>query len=376
MENKAATLLKKYNAGECSDEEIALVQQWYLQSSDSDLELSFAEIENAKSTVWSKIKLKQERKKRKIFFHPVAAAACVAIGLAAVLYFTLPVKNQVQLVNEVHDAAPGGNKARLTLADGSVIDLESAKNGQLVNQGGIRISKTADGQLVYIDKGGDGSELQAGGTNTISTPRGGQYQVILPDGTKVWLNAASSLKYASVFTKAERRVVLQGEAYFEVAKDKLRPFKVETDKQTVEVLGTHFNISAYSDEDAVKTTLSEGSVLLSNASGSVRLSPGEQGQSRGKQSKIAVLKDIDVDKEVAWKSDLFAFDNDDLKTIMRQLSRWYDLDIVYQGSAGGEKYIGEIPRSSKLSEVLRILELNHVYIDAKGKVLTVTGNAK
>lgn len=376
MENKAASLIKKYNAGECSPEETALVQEWYLQTGDSGLELSFAEIENAKSTVWLKIKLKQETKKRKIFLQRVAAAACLAIGLAAVLYLTLPVKNQVQLVNEVHDAAPGGNKARLTLADGSVIDLESAEKGQLVDQGGISISKTADGQLVYVDKGGDGTESQPAGTNTITTPRGGQYQVILPDGTKVWLNAASSLKYASVFTRGERRVVLQGEAYFEVAKDKLRPFRVETDKQTVEVLGTHFNINAYPDEDVVKTTLSEGSVLLSNVSGSVRLRPGEQGQSGGKQSKIAVLKDIDVDREMAWKSDLFAFDNDDLKTIMRQLSRWYDLDIVYQGNPGGEKYIGEIPRSSKLSEVLRILELNHVYIDAKGKVLTVTGSAK
>ncbi|SDD81257.1 FecR family protein [Pedobacter soli] len=375
MEKNAKILLDKYLSGNCTPNEKAIVEQWYLQLPFEGDTPQQHRITATQTEVWEKLQHGRQKAKQVLLFKRIAVAASILLCLSVGLYLAMRNNEPQQFtVSAKNDVKPGRNKALLTLADGSVIDLDNAKTGQLATQSGIVVRKTANGKLEYIIKDNPGNATQAISTNVITTPRGGQYEVTLPDGTKVWLNAASSLKYPSSFAKNERKVELQGEAYFEVAKDKNRPFRVATNQQTVEVLGTHFNINAYSDEAQVKTTLLEGAVNVSSGTNSLKLKPGQQALLNLADAKLHMNPDVDVDKEMAWKNDLFAFDNDDLKTIMRQISRWYDLDVVYQGKITNEKYVGEIPRNSNLSEVFKILELNHVHIDAKGKVLTVSGS--
>ncbi|RDC55153.1 FecR family protein [Pedobacter chinensis] len=372
MEKNAKKLLDKFLAGNCTPEERAIVEDWYLQMPSGKDAPNHSAIESSKAEVWTRL----SPRVRSIKFVTVkhfAIAASIILCLTVGFYFMID-RNTLPLTTttELKDILPGGHKAILTLADGTVVDLDDAKNGQIAKQNGIVIRKDKNGQLEYIIK--EILNPLVTGSNTISTPRGGQYQVSLPDGTKVWLNAATTLKYPYAFAKNERAVELSGEAYFEVSKDHTRPFRVKTDEQTVEVLGTHFNINAYKNETAVKTTLLEGAVKVSNALGSVNLHPGEQSRLNSSTAKLIVDQQIDIDKEMAWKNNVFSFDNDDLQTIMRQISRWYDVDVVYEGKITSEKYVGEIPRSSNLAEVFKILELNHVHIDIKGKVLTVSGN--
>ncbi|MBB2149737.1 FecR family protein [Pedobacter gandavensis] len=256
--------------------------------------------------------------------------------------------------------APGGNKAILTLSDGSQLFLNDIKNGNLAQESGISIVKTKDGELIYQTlgdpKAGQVSELPAPEKyNILETPKGGQYQIILPDGTKVWLNAASTLRFPASFAKLEKReVLLSGEAYFEVAKDKLKPFKVTAVgaaglTEGVEVLGTHFNISSYPDESNLKTTLLEGAVRIGNQV----LAPGQQSVRTPAGLKI---KQIDVEEVIAWKNGFFVFENDNLEGILKKLSRWYDVDIVYDGSLNHVKVIGSVSRDKNLEEVLRLLE--------------------
>lgn len=375
MEKNAKILLDKYLSGNCTPSEKAIVEQWYLQLPFEGDTPKQQRITATQAEVWQQLQQGRKKAKQLVLYKRMALAASILLCLIAGLYLATRTSEPQQLtVSTLNDVKPGRNKAILTLADGSVIDLDNAKTGQIAAQNGIVVRKTANGKLEYIVKDAAGNSNQAISTNLISTPRGGQYQVTLPDGTKVWLNAASTLKYPSLFAQNERRVELQGEAYFEVAKDKNKPFRVATNQQTVEVLGTHFNINAYNDEELVKTTLLEGAVNVSNGTNSLKLKPGQQALLNLADAKLRMNPNVDVDKELAWKNDLFAFDNDDLKTIMRQISRWYDLDVVYQGKITDEKYVGEIPRNSNLSEVFKILELNHVHIDAKGKVLTVSGS--
>jgi transmembrane sensor len=245
--------------------------------------------------------------------------------------------------------------------------LTTAGNGLIARQAGISIHKNAKGLLVYTVAA---PSVESAGENTISTPRGGQYEVILPDGTRVMLNATSSLTYPVIFA-AERKVTLTGEAYFEVAKDKAHPFKVNTAGQTVTVLGTHFNINAYNDEAAVRTTLLEGSVEITDGDAKERIVPGEQGLKLG---DVLIKRSVDVDKEVAWKNGLFSFNGDNLQTILRQVSRWYNVEIAYEGKITNEKFYGEIPRVSKLEAVLKILELNNVHFTIEGRRLLVSTN--
>ncbi|WP_443938537.1 FecR family protein [Pedobacter sp. MW01-1-1] len=372
MEKDAIKLLKKYTEGTCNAEEKALVEQWYNQLPLDGNTPSIDAIERTQQRVWQNINPKKSTGKY-ILLKRVSIAASILLCLSIGMYLVLSKKESLFVAKkELKDIQPGGNKALLTLADGSVINLDEAAKGQIADQNGIIIRKAENGQIEYIVK--DGSDVSKIGSNTISTPRGGQYQVNLPDGTKVWLNAASSLKYPYVFTSNERLVELNGEAYFEVSKDKTRPFRIKTALQTVEVLGTHFNVNAYTDENAVKTTLLEGSVKVNSILASVKLVPGEQSILTAQDDKLSINKEVDVDKELAWKNNLFSFDNDDLKTIMRQISRWYDVDVVYSGKISDEKYVGDIPRNSNLSEVFKILELNHIRVDASGKVVTISGN--
>lgn len=283
----------------------------------------------------------------------VAAAVLCSLGL---FYFLFKGGKQPQFsAQTIHRSkiVPGGNKATLTLSNGHTIILDSAHNGMLASQGGVHIYKSKNGQLVY-----DVSQYNAGATdelayNTINTPRGGQYQVILPDGSKVWLNAASSLKFPASFTGKQRTVILDGEAYFEVAKDKTHPFKVNVNNMEVEVLGTHFNIMGYQDEAATATTLLEGSVKITKGNATQMIVPGQQALV---QESIRV-KNVNVDEVVEWKNGNFNFAHEKLEGIMRKIARWYDVDIDYEAKTTSATFVGTIPRSQNITEVLKYLEL-------------------
>ena len=269
------------------------------------------------------------------------------------------------------DLAPGGNKALLTLADGSIIVLDDAKNGTLTQQGATKILKL-NGKLAYDPGDAENYEVLY---NTISTPRGGQYQIELPDGSQVWLNAISSLHFPTVFTGKERRVEITGEAYFEVAKNAAMPFKAvvgtsSADGYEIGVLGTHFNIMAYNDEVAVKTTLLEGSIKLNHESKTVMLKPGQQARLQGQS--INVFDNVDIEEVVAWKNGYFQFTGASLQQVMRQIARWYDVDISYEGKVPERRFGGKISRDINASEVLKVLELSKVKFRIEDRKIIVT----
>jgi len=262
---------------------------------------------------------------------------------------------------------PGGNHARLIMADGTAIVLDSIQNGK-IQQGNASISKQ-NGLLVYDGK------MQANGTmpvtyNTLTTPSGGQYKLILADGSKVWLNASSSLHFPTAFTGKERNVELTGEAYFEVAKNKEKPFHVNVNGMQVEVLGTHFNVNAYADENSIKTSLLEGSVKIKRGSVSGLLKPGQQGVLENNNNDLKIKK-VNMDEVVAWKNGLFQFDGAGIKTIMLEISRWYNVEIVYSGKVPQRSFVGKISRDAALPDVLKILELSNVKFNVTGRKIIV-----
>lgn len=331
-----------------------------------------------------------------------AAAASVLLLLGTGFYFLGYRHPKRTVVLTKQDVAPGGNKAVLTLANGRKIDLDDASVGELAAENGVRVRKGSDGQLIYDISGNRhaaGNEYAGTGRknrdsmrppavafNTISTPRGGQWQVILPDGSHVWLNAASTLRYPVVFSGKAREVEMQGEAYFEIAKlygggtgdasaegRKRLPFLVRSGSQVVEVLGTHFNINAYPEEQAIRTTLLEGAVRLrtADASSSVLLKPGEQGTLVNHTIKVEA---VNAYQAVAWKNGDFIFENQDLKTTMRQIARWYDVDVDYSRAPENLKIGGDVSRSNRLSAVLKAIELTgRVKFRVEGRKVWVEG---
>jgi ferric-dicitrate binding protein FerR (iron transport regulator) len=270
-----------------------------------------------------------------------------------------------------HDVAPGGNKAILTLADGSTIILDNAQNGALATQGNIAVVKK-NNQLIYDASKSVPDALGRVLFNTIATPRGGQYQITLPDGSKVWLNAASSIKFPTIFRGKERKVEITGEAYFEVAHNAKMPFLVEKDEAEVRVLGTHFNVNAYTDENAMKVTLLEGSVkvIRQKTNESKIISPGQQAQLL--KSGTIKIEEVDAEETVAWKKGYFHFDHADIKTVMRQLSYWYDVDIIYEGSIPTQQFGGDMQRDLTLSQVLNILGKSQVKFKIEGKKIIIS----
>ncbi len=290
----------------------------------------------------------------------VAASVLFLVGIFAIINLTsqknIEQPHNSSLVTKIskNDVAPGGNKATLQLADGRTIILDSTDDGNIANQGQTQIIKI-DGQLAYNSAGTSAEILY----NTISTPRGGQYQLILADGTKVWLNSASSLRFPSNFTGDERKVTLTGEGYFEVAKNAAMPFKVEVaGKEEVKVLGTHFNINAYEDESNINTTLLEGKVEVTSFANKFSniLSPGQQAK-LNTAGQIKINNQVDVEQVVAWKNGVFQFgDEMDIYSVMKQISRWYDLEVTYKGNVSGD-IGGSISRNVTVSKVLNMLEI-------------------
>ena len=291
-----------------------------------------------------------------------AAAAILIIGFGAYGWLTnrhfnsSPVSGNPPIQNDI---APGGDKAVLTLSDGTTIHLDSAANGSIAQQGNASVVKLANGRITYNLKG-----AATGGVmmNTMHTPRGGQYRLTLPDGTQVWLNAASSITYPVAFTGKERKVTISGEAYFEVVKNKESPFIVDVDdKSSIDVLGTHFNVNSYAEESAIKTTLLKGSVKVTpgtaerpgSPSGAVVLKPGQQAQLH--QQRLSVSNNADIDKVMAWRNGLFNFEDASLEEVMHQLARWYDVEIIYEKGIPDIRFEGEISRNIKLSDLLKVL---------------------
>lgn len=329
---------------------------------DSETELKNGMYAYIDQTLWAN---KQVRK-RKLWPGLSIAAALLLLTGASLLF--LPAIQQLfnSTTHLNSNIAPGRNTATLTLSNGKKIKLSEVPVGQLSNESGISISKTRDGKLIYTIAADDNKANAQSEFNTLSTAIGETYQIHLPDGTNVWLNAASSLKYPADFgTGSERKVQLSGEAYFEVAKLERKtrgsistrvPFVVTTDKQEVEVLGTHFNISSYHEEPAVKTTLLEGAVrvsLLNSLAENVTLQPNQQAVfSAGRLSTYTV----DATESVAWKNGKFTFDREEISSIMRKVARWYNIEVIYEDKMDGVKLTGSISRFEDLGKLLEILE--------------------
>lgn len=270
--------------------------------------------------------------------------------------------------NFKNDVKPGGDKAVLTLSDGSTVVLDStAASGTIAQQGNTKIVKVDNGRLAYSTANQKSEVITY---NTLTTPAAGQFQVALPDGSKVWLNNASSLRYPVAFTGKTREVELKGEAYFEIARNAAQPFKVRVGAMLVDVLGTSFNITAYDDESHVRTTLLTGGVRVSEGAASTLLKPGEQVQVNP-AGEFSAPQEVDADGVIAWKNGLFHFERADIHTVMRMLARWYDVDIQYEGPATSHLFGGDLQRNLNLSQVLEILARNQVHFSLEGKKITV-----
>ncbi|HEY9195630.1 MAG TPA: FecR domain-containing protein [Mucilaginibacter sp.] len=312
----------------------------------------------------------------KLYAGWVKVAAVVLIFASVGFYFVRrqkmgAVKNEVA-VNRAARIVPGGNKAILTLATGRSIVLDSVANGALASNGKSQVNKVGDGKLVYdVLPNATHAGVNAVLYNTLTIPPGGQYQLVLPDGTQVWLNSSSSLSYPTEFTGNSRTVKLTGEAYFEVAKNKDKPFYVEMNNVQVKVLGTHFNISAYADDNDLTTTLLEGSVQISKNGSLALLKPGQQAVIGTNANTIAVSK-AHINEAMAWKNGYFMFNDDNIVDIMKKVSRWYDADIEYQGNFANQRFGGTFTRSKSITDLLKNLEqISNVHFKITGRRITV-----
>lgn len=384
-----AVLIEKYLNGAISAEERLQLDQWYSSLADGEAALSVGsedeqEInERLQRRIFNTI-TRYGNHTRRLFFRgwqlPVIAASVILILVSISVYYyihsaklTDAALAQKRSVPAATGIVPGGNRALLTLADGSTIVLDSASNGMLSRQGNIKVLKLDNGLLSYTGQGVKKDANHETVFNTISTPRGGQYQVTLSDGTKVWLNAASSISFPVAFTAAGRSVSVTGEAYFEVVHDSHRPFKVQINNNEIEVLGTHFNVNAYEDEVTVKTTLLEGKIRQTTKSGAFQkiLLPGQQSDIR-KNGEMSVSTNADTEEAVAWMHGNFQFRSADLHAVLRQVSRWYDVDIEYKDNVDLH-FTGQLPRSENASALFENLALTgEVHFRIEGRRVIVS----
>jgi hypothetical protein len=361
-EQQSKEVLERFQAGTDSPQENQQVRYWlHHLHEDQPSDLSETFLRDTHDEMWSSILLQTQPtttvKTTRLPLRIVLAAASVVAILGICIYFFTKEPSDNRFANNI---LPGTDKATLILSNGDKISLNEAKNGVLALQSTMKVIKSEGGEIIYTSRpdpapytnGARNQESETKNVNTMITPRGGQYKLSLPDGTKVWLNAASTLTYPVSFAgRKERRIELKGEAYFEVAKDKMHPFLVQSKTQVVKVLGTHFNISSYPDDASTQTTLVEGSVLVNM----VALKPGQQAVNSGSLIKV---RSVDPDGVIAWKNGEFSFRNEPLERIMKQLSRWYDVDVVYQNQqAGSQLFGGTISKYKDISKVLRMLEL-------------------
>lgn len=400
---EVASLLQKYLKEELSPEERIRLDAWVSQSAAN--RSIFLEVSN-KNAISSEVKdyyhllqqIEEIRKRnsedrtrvidmfsKKTVWPRYVAAASVILFITIVGYFYFVIEKPHQVATTVtsstakDDIPPAGDKAILTLANGSKIVLNTADNGVIAQEGKTTINKGRDGRLEYNTRTTEYSALTY---NVVTTPRGGKYQVILPDGSKVWLNAASSLRFPVAFTGNERRVELTGEAYFEITSSflqssngqKKRPFIVSVNGNEVEVLGTHFNVNAYSEELQIRTTLLEGSVKItsSGSKGAKILKPGQQGIIMPAEPGVNVINKENPELAIAWMKGKFAFESTSFKSMMQELSRWYDVKVVYEGQIPVKTITGEVDRTIPLSELLPMLgEMGNIRFKIEGRTVKV-----
>ncbi|EHQ28746.1 FecR family protein [Mucilaginibacter paludis] len=366
--------LQRVASGTATEEDDLKTLYWlhYFRRKDAPL-LSEEELTSESDAIFHQLmerKLINRPYRAKRLWPRVAAAASIVLCLSAGIYLLIHNRKTAELeLSQKYDISPGGNKAMLTLSNGQKIILNGAKNGRLAIQRNVSINKTADGSLTYAAAAPEAEVTY----NTLTTPRGGQYQLTLADGTRVWLNAASSITYPVAFNTHERKVVITGEAYLEVVHHYGRPFRVTANGQTIEDLGTHFNINAYSDDPNNKTTLLEGSIKVIKNGRSALLQPGQQAviENNVGTTDIKITKPVDIAETIAWRNGQTSFTNADIKTVMRMVSRWYDVDVTYQGKMPDQLYTGAISRNANLSGLLKILALNDIHFELQGRKIIV-----
>ncbi|MEJ0102820.1 MAG: FecR domain-containing protein [Bacteroidota bacterium] len=376
------SLVQKYLDGTATGKERKIVDEWYESFSASENE--FASIE-AEVLVSHRVKKRLDKfiqKNRRVVFFKKniflrAAAIFFLICLSGAIYYYVSHPGSKNMRQEAavsdtmtHDIAAGGKKAILTLGDGTSITLDSTSTGSLGLQGNTKVIKLRGGQLQYKEGNNDIQPAKGIVYNRISTPRGGIFKVELADGTNVWLNSSSSIRFPTDFSDTIREVEITGEAYFEVAHDPEQPFRVKVKDTYINVLGTHFDVMAYDNEESINTTLLEGSLKVDNEKSSKLLVPGEKAIA-GASGSIKVIREDDPEEAIAWKNGKFLFNSADMHSIMRQVERWYDADVSFEREADLH-FTGQVSRGANVSELLRKLELtNEVHFRIEKKKITV-----
>jgi ferric-dicitrate binding protein FerR (iron transport regulator) len=361
-------LLDRYRSGTATEQDVAFLEAWYLKYRD-DSENNYAPADQLADAlaVWEGLDAVRPAAKSVRLWSQIAAAASILLCLSIGGYF-LSHKRSGQVASFNAPIGPAGNRATLRFANGTRLLLENIKTGSSIQQPDAIIQKISDGALLYKQQPRSGQRPLY---DTLTTPRGGHYQVVLPDGTKAWLNAATVIRYPESFSGKERQIELvRGEAYFEVAHNKRKPFRVISKGQVVEDIGTHFNVKAYEDEPAIETTLIEGSISVTGNRQRVILVPGQR--SFLKKGSPMLVSTANLEEAVAWKDNHFIFNDDNVESIMRQISRWYDIDVSYEGDLSGVEITGSISRSENVAEVLRKLEeTGTVHFNLQGRKVIV-----
>ncbi|WP_316791467.1 FecR family protein [Pedobacter frigoris] len=397
---QAEEIILKFEAGTATEEEKSRLETWYARFKDKSGNVPVDELLQDQRESWMLLEKEYLNSKQVSLWPRIAAVAAAVTAITLGVWFynisntpRHPDTETSSAQAAVNDIAPGKNGATITLANGKVIQLSDAKSGVVIGED----LKYSDGEILrdaLDDKGGVFSS-RVSRDLVASTTKGQTYEFILPDGTHVWLNADSRISFSSQFIGKTRKILLEGEAYFEVAKNKKVPFIVQTDQQTVEVLGTHFNINSYKDEGSVKTTLLEGSVLVSclpatanNNNSSLHKGVSPQGGESGvvlkpnEQASLTANKTITVDEvnpneAIAWKNGKFMFNDESLESIMRKIERWYDVDVEYQGVDPKETFGGSVSRFENVSKVLKKLELTGgIQFKIEGRKIVVSKGRK
>jgi transmembrane sensor len=383
----AQELIRKYLEGTATPEEEALLQSWYLEMArDQPVVAEEPDYSAIGNEILQKLRAEQQdlpipNAKPVIRIWPrVAVAAAILIALSVGSLLVLHKKQAPAVVQAQpmdNDILPAGTKATLTLLGGKTIQLDSARNGTVAQQGNTTV-QSHDGQLIYNPAqpaaqatAQPGTQAPATAFNKLTATPGEHYSLVLPDGTKAWLNAGSSITYPLTFAANERRVAVTGEVYLEIIHNPNQPFTITVKDQTVEDLGTHLNIKAYDDDSTINTSLLEGSIKLNKGPISAILKPGQQATIHPDDSAFQV-KAIDADQAIAWKNGYFSFDRADIRTVMREMARWYNVQVIFKGALPKTKFKGKVYRNINASEALKILSYFGAHFQIEGKTIIVT----
>lgn len=366
QEQELKDLLERFHNGTATEAEKALLENWYLQyREEDDAQYSLNERLEDADMIWAQLQPEANSRPARKLWPRITVAASILVCFGLAFYYVQKNHAEKSVTIAHNDIKAGGNKAILTLADGRQISLSDAAIGHLTAQGGTSVTKTTSGQVIYRAQTGIASADKIA-YNTINTPRGGQYQVILPDGTHVWLNAASSIRFPTAFNGKDREVSITGEAYFEVVHNPEMPFRVKSEHQVTEDIGTSFNINTYADEKAAVTTLIEGAIAVNKK----LLKPGQAAViENGGAIKLAAANTANV---LAWKNGFFSFKQASVEDVMRQFARWYDVEVVYEAGIPQGSITGSVYRNANASQALQILSYLNIHYHITGKKIVIT----